>query len=128
MVLAIVIILLIWALWFFGPLIRRWVFRRSVKYMQDRMYRSMGIDPSQMRDRGSNAGESGYGRRGARNRRKQSRSAGKIIPADYGESVSFEIFSVTGKEKWLIDTEKSPVFVEYRSEIQISDVQYVIIT
>ncbi len=127
MVLAIILILLIWALWFFGPAIRRWLMRRSINYVQDRMFRNMGIDPAQARAQQSEQ-TSGSARKRSRSRQGwHSAQSRKIIPADYGEPVNFEILAITGSEKWLIDTDKSPVFVEYRKEIQITDVQYVII-
>ena len=39
----------------------------------------------------------------------------------------FEELTVTGQEQWLRDTDKSPVFTEYRKETQITDVKYVLV-
>lgn len=130
MLVAIIIVLLFWTLWFAGPYIRRWLMRRGVNYMQDRMYRSMGIDPARMKqarreaEKEAKASSSGRGH----GRRKRWRGhTGKTIPADYGEAVSFEVLPVIGSEKWLTDTDKSPVYTEYRKETQITEAQYVII-
>lgn len=49
MILAVALVLLFWTLWFAWPYIRRWLMRRGMNYVQDRMYKSMGIDPAQMR-------------------------------------------------------------------------------
>lgn len=127
MIIAIVLILLIWALWFAAPYIRRWLLKRSVNYMQDRMYRSMGIDPEAVRQtqKEQEKAERQYSRR-----QRSSRGYygyGKIIPADYGEAVNFTTHTVTGSEKWLTDTDKSPVYTVYTKETQVTDVKYTII-
>lgn len=130
MITVVVIVLLFWTLWFAGPYIRRWLMRRSVNYMEERMYRSMGIDPEQVRQarRQAEKEKKTASGRGSSRRRAGSYRAGKLIPADYGEVVAFETLTVTGTEKWLADTDKSPVFTEYRKETQITDAQYVIIS
>ncbi len=128
MIIAIVLILLIWALWFAAPYIRRWLLKRSVNYMQDRMFRSMGIDPEAVRQAQKEQEEAE--RQYSRRRQRSSRGYygyGKIIPADYGEAVSFTTHTVTGSEKWLTDTDKSPVYTVYTKETQITDVKYTII-
>lgn len=127
MITAIVLILLIWALWFAAPYIRRWLLKRSVNYMQNRMYRSMGIDPETVRQaqKEHEEAERQYSRR-----QRSSRGYygyGKIIPADYGDAVSFTTHAVTGTEKWLTDTDKSPVYTVYSKETQVTDVKYTII-
>ena len=128
MLAVVVIVLLFWTLWFAGPYIRRWLARRSMNYVQDRMFRSMGIDPEEVRrarkeqPRKQSGADTDY-----RRRKNKSRPYGKIIPEDYGEAVMFEVLTVTGQEQWLRDTDKSPVFTEYRKETQITDVKYVLV-
>lgn len=126
MILAVALVLLFWTLWFAWPYIRRWLMRRGMNYVQDRMYKSMGIDPAQMRQAQREAGRASSTRGSSRAKRRY-RSVGKIIPAGYGETVSFEELTLTGTEKWLSDTDKSPVYTEYIKESQITDAQYVII-
>lgn len=128
MIVAIVIVLLIWLLWILGPYIRRWAMRRTANYVQDSIYRSMGIDPKQMR-RESAQNQREYTRSHTRTRSqaRHSYAGAKIIPREYGESVSFQILEITGDEKWLQDTDKSPVFFTYRNEKQIDDAKYTII-
>lgn len=128
MILAIIIVLLVWLLWILGPYIRRWAFRHTARYMQDKIYRSMGLDPNQMHGAAQQAGEAAQ-RQGRRNRRRGYTSPGyrKIIPPDYGEPVAFETATVTGNEKWLYDTDKSPVTYNYRNELQTTDAQYTVI-
>lgn len=130
MVIAVLIVLLLWALWFFGPQIRRWLMRRSINYMQDKMYQSMGIDPDAVKQ----ARKQAEREEATRNTRHQQRGrgyrnghSGKVIPADYGEYVDFEVLTMTGKEVWLQNTQASPVFNAYVKESQITDVKYVII-
>lgn len=126
MLLVVFLVLLFWTLWFAGPYIKRWLMRRSVNYMQNQFARSMGIDPNLFKDaqQGASGRTQGRKQRG-RTRRGSAGSRRKIIPSDYGEAVSFEVLTITGEEKWLIDADKSPVFMEYKREVQISDVQYV---
>lgn len=126
MILAVALVLLFWTLWFAWPYIRRWLMRRGMNYVQDRMYKSMGIDPAQMRQAQREAGKASSTRGSSRAKRRY-RGVGKIIPSGYGETVSFEELTLTGTEKWLSDTDKSPVYVEYTKESQITDAQYVII-
>lgn len=140
MVFAIVIVLLIWLLWILSPYIRRWAARRTANYVQDQIYRSMGIDPKQMRQesqgnrqRRKNDEQTDSARNTRRNSRNSYRSAasasfGKIIPREYGETITFEVLQVVGTEKWLTDTDKSPVTHTYRNETQITDVKYTIIS
>lgn len=136
MIFVIVIVLLIWLLWFLGPYIRRWAARRTANYVQEQLYRSMGLDPEMMRTQtGESRRTHGPGRTRRRSGTADSRSRrsgrashpGKIIPREYGETVSFEVMQVTGNEKWLFDTDKSPVTYTYSNEIQITDVKYTII-
>lgn len=126
MILAVALVLLFWTLWFAWPYIRRWLMRRGMNYVQDRMYKSMGIDPAQMRQAQREAEKTAAGRGRSRTWRRP-RTGRKIIPPGYGETVSFEELSLSGDEKWLSDTDKSPVYTEYSKETQITDAQYVII-
>ncbi|MCM1004964.1 MAG: hypothetical protein NC402_01555 [Prevotella sp.] len=138
MILAVILVLLIWALWFFGPQIRRWAMRRTANYVQDRMFKSMGIDPSEVRRQAAEAeNESRRRERRARtsrtsrtsySRRRTYGRASKIIPREYGDAVTFEVLQISGKEKWLFDTEKSPVNYNYKNEFQISDAKYTVIS
>ena len=88
----------------------------------------MAIDPEEVRrarkeqPRKQSGADTDY-----RRRKNKSRPYGKIIPEDYGEAVMFEELTVTGQEQWLRDTDKSPVFTEYRKETQITDVKYVLV-
>ncbi|MCM1320122.1 MAG: hypothetical protein NC217_07030 [Muribaculaceae bacterium] len=128
MVFAIVIVLLIWLLWLLSPYIRRWAARRTANYVQDQIYRSMGIDPKQMRQEARGAETKTRSRQGrTRTRRPYTGSRGRIIPRDYGEVVPFEVLKVTGTEKWLQDTDKSPVVHTYQNEVQITDAMYTVV-
>ena len=124
MILAVIIVLLFWSLWFLGPYIRRWLMRRSMRYMQDRMFRSMGIDPAQARNNHEQTQK--RTRHTSRNTRYR-HTAHKIIPTDYGVNVEFVQMELDGTERWLQDTALSPVYKEYRNETQMTDVQYTII-
>lgn len=126
MILAVALVLLFWTLWFAWPYIRRWLMRRGMNYVQDRMYKSMGIDPAQMRQAQREAAKASAGRGQSRTGHRY-RTRAKIIPSGYGETVSFEELAITGTEKWLSDTDKSPVYTEYSKESQITDAHYVII-
>lgn len=132
MIVAITIVLIIWALWFFWPAISRWLMRRGVEHLQNQAFRNMGIDPDEVKRqqraarqeqkrRESSGGWSGQRQRTTRTGRR------KIIPTGVGEYVDFEVLTLTGTEIWLTATADSPVFRTYRSETQITDIQYKII-
>lgn len=127
MILVVIIVLLFWALWFLGPYIRRWLMRRSMRYVQDRVFRSMGIDPQQTRMQQEQT-QKRTNRRNTRARRRHTGGTGKIIPPDYGVSIDYVQMELEGTERWLQDTALSPVFKEYRNETQITDVQYTLIS
>lgn len=127
MIIAVILVLLFWLLWFSGPYIRRWLMRRGVRYMQDRMYRNMGIDPETMRAQQQQSESQGYTRHTGRRGRKRTARHGKIIPADYGVTVDFVQLNTDGTERWLQDTALSPVYKEYRNETQITDAKYTLI-
>jgi len=126
MIVAVTLVLLFWLLWFSGPYIRRWLMRRGMRYMQDRMYRNMGIDPEAIRSQQQQSQGQDYARHSGRRRRRTARR-GKIIPADYGVTVDFLQLNTDGTERWLQDTALSPVYKEYRNETQITDAQYTLI-
>lgn len=119
------IILIAWGLWLAIPYITKWAVRRVQKKMQDRVFRSMGLNPDDFRENQhpGNRRQKKTNRSSA-NERRQANASGKphkIIPEGYGEYVKFTVLTITGTEPWL-DTSASPIYVKY-TETQITDVR-----
>lgn len=122
------VIVAVWLAVWLAPRIGRWLLHRGMRRMQNNMYRQMGLDPREVERQQREA------RRAQKQaeRRAQSRQArqrrGRIIPAEYGDEVQYQVLNITGTEIWLTHTADSPVYRTYRTETQISEAKYTIIS
>lgn len=117
------ILLIAWGIWLLLPHITKWLMRFLGRRMQRQMFKNMGIDPAAF-DRQTRGGSSTRRDRDQEHTRTTRRRArhSKIIPAGYGEYISFTELTLSGNEAWL-DGSASPVFVEY-NERQVTDIRW----
>ncbi|MBD5230606.1 MAG: hypothetical protein HDS66_00335 [Bacteroidales bacterium] len=116
------ILLIAWGLWLLAPRIGKWAMRRMQRKMQDQMFRSMGLNPDDFREKTYSDKKQSDKARSEQRRRASKRASRKIIPEGYGEYVQFTVLTLTGTEPWL-DTSASPIYVHYK-ETQVTDIRW----
>lgn len=119
-----ILILVVIFFWLIAPAIMRWARRKAIKRTQDYIFRSMGLDPDELRkNRSKSASSASSGSRQSRSRQHgRNQGSESIIPKEYAEDVEFvEIKDYSETEVRI----KNGQNVKIYKESQVSDVEWV---